>query len=65
MSGREVAWTTAAATGLGCAVVAAMTVWLLLTDPLTVTIALGTHNLGVLAHTAAGALHDVATRLLH
>ena len=49
MSGRDVAWTTAAATGLGCATAAAVAVWLLLTDPLAVTMALGAHDLGALA----------------
>jgi hypothetical protein len=64
MSGRDVAWTTAAATGLGCAVVAALAVWMLLTDPLAVTKALTAHDLSTLANTAAGALQDLAVRLL-
>jgi hypothetical protein len=64
MSGRDVAWTTAAATGLGCAVTAAAAVWLLLTDPMAVTMALGAHDLGALLHTAFAALHDVALGLV-
>lgn len=64
MSGRDVAWTTAAATGLGCAGAAAMAAWLLLTDPLTVASALSAHNLGALVDTAAAALRDVAMSLL-
>lgn len=64
MSGHYVAWTTAAATGLGCAVAAAAAVWLLITDPLAVTLALGAHDLGALLDAAAGALQDAAVRLL-
>jgi len=64
MSGRDVAWTTAAATGLGCAMMAALAVWLLLTDPLAVTAAVGAHDLATLAGTAAHVLWDSAVRLL-
>ena len=44
MSGPDVAWTTAAGTGLGCAMTAALAGWLLLTDPLAVTAAMGAHD---------------------
>jgi len=64
MSAREVAWTTAAATGLGCALTATLTVWLLLTDPLAVTSAAGAHDLATLVGTAAHALWATAVRLL-
>lgn len=64
MSGREAAWTTAAAMGLGCAVMAAVAAWLLLTNPMAVSMALAAHDLGALAHTVAGAVQDVAVRLL-
>jgi len=64
MSGRDVAWTTAAATGLGCAVAAGLAAWLLLTNPLALTTAVSAHDLGALARSAAGALHDLACRLL-
>jgi hypothetical protein len=45
-------------------VVAALAVWLLLTDPLAVTKALTAHDVSTLANTAAGALQDLAVRLL-
>ncbi len=64
MSGPHVAWTTAAATGLGCAMAAALAGWLLLTNPLAVTTALRAHDPVVLVETAAGALQDIAVRLL-
>lgn len=64
MSGRDVAWTTAAATGLGCTVAAVLAAWLLLTNPLAVTTAVTAHDPGVLVQTAAGALRDLAARLL-
>ena len=64
MSGREAAWTTAAATGLGCTVAAVLAAWLLLTNPLAVTTAITAHDPIVLVQTAAGALQDLATRLL-
>jgi|KBSMisStandDraft_5_1062788.scaffolds.fasta_scaffold285821_1 hypothetical protein len=65
MSGQDVAWTTAAATGLGCALTATVVVWMLLTDPLAFTAAVGTHDVAALAETAAHVLRDVAVRLLH
>ena len=64
MSARDRAWTTAAATGLGCALTAALAVWLLLTDPLAVTAAVGAHDMAALAGTAAHVLWDTAVRLL-
>ncbi|HUR35964.1 MAG TPA: hypothetical protein VM032_19310 [Vicinamibacterales bacterium] len=63
MSARDVAWTTAAAAGLGCAVAAALGVWLLLRDPMTVSIAMSAHDLGALASAAAGAVRDLAGAL--
>lgn len=65
MSGRDVAWTTAAAMGFGCAVTAALAAWLLLTNPTGLSMALSAHDLGALAHAAGAALQDVAERLLH
>lgn len=64
MSGREAAWTTAAATGLGCAVAATLAAWLLLTNPVAVTTAVTAHDPSVLVQTATGAVHDLAARLL-
>jgi hypothetical protein len=37
MSGPNVAWTTAAATAIICAVLASCAAWLLLTEPLVIT----------------------------
>jgi hypothetical protein len=51
MSGRAVAWTTAGATGVLSVVLAGITAWLLLTQPLTV------------ANAAAG-LYDAASQML-
>ena len=64
MSARDVAWTTAVATGLGCALASGLTVWLLLTDPLTVTSAMGAHDLVTLYHAGLGALRDLTAWLL-
>jgi hypothetical protein len=65
MSLRDMAWTTAAAMGLGCAVTATLAAWLLLTNPIAASTALSAHDLGTLASTATAALQDVALRLLH
>jgi hypothetical protein len=64
MSGRDVAWTTAAATGVGCAVAAMVAAWLLLTNPMAITSALSAHDLGAVAQAGARALQDVAVTLL-
>ena len=65
MSVRDMAWTTAAAMGLGCAMTAALAAWLLLTNPMAASMALSAHDLGALVDTAAAALQDVALRLLN
>jgi hypothetical protein len=51
MSGRQVAWTTAGATGGLSVALAAITAWLLLTQPVTVA-------------TAAAGLYDAAAHLV-
>lgn len=56
MSARDVAWTTAAVTGLGCATAAAGAAWLVLTDPLAVTTALVAHDFGALIVAGLGAV---------
>jgi hypothetical protein len=51
MSGRQMAWTTAGATGVLSVVLAAITAWLFLTQPLTVA-------------TAAAGLYDAASQVI-
>ena len=64
MSARDVAWTTAAIAGLGCATAAAGAAWLLLTDPLAVTSAFVARDLGALVAAWLGALRAVVVALL-
>jgi hypothetical protein len=64
MSGRQVAWTTAAATGLGCALVAAAAAWLLLTEPLALTSAADTRFPGGLLQALVAALEHAAVAIM-
>lgn len=64
MSGRNVAWTTAAATGLGCAVMAASAAWLLLTQPVAVTRALEGNNFAALLNALLAAAIDAAAAVM-
>ena len=64
MSGRNMAWTTAAAMGMGCAIMAASAAWLLLTQPVMVTAALDGRDLGSLLHALATAVMDAAAAFM-
>jgi hypothetical protein len=64
MSGRNVAWTTAAATGIGCAVLAASAAWLLLTQPVTVTSALGGNDFASVINALITAVLDAAAAVM-
>lgn len=64
MSGRNMVWTTAAVTGLGCAVMAATAAWLLLTQPLAVTAALNGQDIGALLHALVTAVVDAAATVM-
>jgi hypothetical protein len=64
MSKREVMWTTAGAAGLVSFLLAVLTVWLFLTNPLAVTAAAGrSDTLGVM-HAVATAMYDIAAHVL-
>jgi hypothetical protein len=64
MSTREVMWTTAGAAGVVSALLAVLTVWLFLTNPLAVTAAAGrSDTLGVL-HAVATAMYDIAAHVI-
>jgi hypothetical protein len=63
MSGRNMAWTTAAATGFVCAVTAASAAWLLLTQPVVLTSALDGQNAGAVVHALVTALIKAASVL--
>jgi hypothetical protein len=58
------AWTTAVATGVACAVTAASAAWLLLTQPLAVTASLDGHDLGALFQALMVAVLDAAAAVL-
>ena len=64
MSGRNVAWTTAVATGVACAMTATSAAWLLLTQPVAVTAALDGHDLGAVLQALMFALVDAAAAVL-
>jgi hypothetical protein len=64
MSKHEVMWTTAGAAGVASALVAALTIWLFLTNPMAVTQAAGNANtLGVM-HAVGSALFHIAAHVL-
>jgi hypothetical protein len=64
MSKQEVMWTTAGAAGAVSAVLACLTVWLFLTNPLAVTAAAGrSDTLGVF-HAVASAMYHLAANVL-
>jgi hypothetical protein len=65
MSKREVMWTTAGAAGIVSAMMAALTVWLFLTNPTAVTAAAGRPDaLGVIVHTVGAAMYELAVHVL-
>jgi hypothetical protein len=64
MSGRNVAWTTAAATGIGCAILAASAAWLLLTQPVAVTRALERNDLAAVFGALVSAVLDLAAAVV-
>jgi fumarate reductase subunit D len=64
MSKQDFMWTTAGAAGVVSAILAALTVWLFLTNPLAVTAAAGrSDTLGVF-HAVAGAMYHLAAHVL-
>jgi hypothetical protein len=56
MSTPTIAWTTAAATALICAVLAAAAAWLLMTEPLAITASVDSQQAGPLTYALLKAL---------
>ena len=64
MSKHEVMWTTAGAAGVVSALLAVITVWLFLTNPLAVTAAAGRSDTLGVVHALATAVYDIAAHVL-
>lgn len=64
MSKHEVMWTTAGAAGVASAVVAALTIWLFLTNPMAVTEAPGGANTFGVVHAIGSAMLHIAAQVL-
>ncbi len=64
MSGQNLAWTTAAATGLLCAAIAGAAGWALLTQPLAVTSALSGQNMSALVEALLTVVVDAVAALV-
>ena len=65
MSKQEVAFTAAATAGLLCSAVAALGVWLLLTDPLAVTSVVSQPGPGGMLHAVADAARHAVVSLFN
>jgi hypothetical protein len=64
MSKHEVMWTTAGAAGVASALVAVLTIWLFLTNPMAVTQAAGSANALGVVHAISSAMLHIAARVL-
>ena len=64
MAQRNVAWTLAGLVAVGASVVAGVTIWLLLTEPLTVANVVSSRDLVPLAQAVVGALYEALLGLV-
>jgi hypothetical protein len=64
MTGKKLAMAAMGGTAIGSALLAGLTVWLLLTQPMTVATVVTDHDVTPLLQVVVGVLHDVLSGLV-